>query len=108
MNAGKMAPSEGAVKKRSRRAAADSKRSASSAAPVRAGKKPVSKSQPTTTPARDRASGAQATPTPAEREVLIARIAYFRAEARGFAPGHELSDWYAAEAELDAQLAPDR
>ena len=27
----------------------------------------------------------------------IARAAYFLAEARGFAPGHELDDWLAAE-----------
>lgn len=37
----------------------------------------------------------------AERESLIARIAYFRAQQRGFAPGHELDDWLAAEAEVD-------
>ena len=30
----------------------------------------------------------------------IARAAYFRAERRGFAPGRELEDWLAAEAEL--------
>ena len=48
------------------------------------------------------------TPLPLdEPEALIARIAYFRAEARGFAPGHELDDWYAAEAEIEAQLAGD-
>ncbi len=46
----------------------------------------------------------QVRPTQEEREVTIARIAYFRAEARGFAPGHELDDWYAAEAELEAQF----
>jgi Protein of unknown function (DUF2934) len=35
-----------------------------------------------------------------ERETLIARAAYFRAEKRGFAPGSELQDWIEAEAEL--------
>jgi len=35
-----------------------------------------------------------------ERETLIARAAYFRAEKRGFAPGSELQDWVEAEAEL--------
>jgi hypothetical protein len=35
-----------------------------------------------------------------ERETLIARAAYFRAEKRGFAPGSELEDWIEAEAEL--------
>jgi hypothetical protein len=34
------------------------------------------------------------------REELIAEIAYFRAKERGFAPGHELDDWLAAEAEV--------
>ena len=27
--------------------------------------------------------------------------AYYRAERRGFAPGHEVEDWLAAEAEID-------
>jgi hypothetical protein len=41
---------------------------------------------------------------PQQRATLIARAAYFRAMERGFAPGHELSDWLAAEAEVDAEL----
>ena len=35
---------------------------------------------------------------------MIAEAAYLRAAARGFAPGHELEDWLAAEAEVDARL----
>jgi len=35
-----------------------------------------------------------------ERQMLVARAAYFRAEKRGFAPGHELQDWVEAEAEV--------
>ena len=35
-----------------------------------------------------------------EREMLVARIAYFRAEKRGFAPGRESQDWAEAEAEV--------
>lgn len=35
-----------------------------------------------------------------ERDRLIARAAYFRAEKRGFAPGCELQDWIEAEAEV--------
>lgn len=31
----------------------------------------------------------------------IARAAYFRAQARGFMPGHELDDWLAAEADYE-------
>jgi hypothetical protein len=35
------------------------------------------------------------------REALIATAAYYRAEKRGFLPGHELQDWLAAEREVD-------
>jgi hypothetical protein len=35
------------------------------------------------------------------REALIAELAYFRAQRRGFQPGHELEDWLAAEAEIE-------
>jgi hypothetical protein len=38
--------------------------------------------------------------SPQMRHALIAQAAYFRAERRGFAPGHELEDWLAAEAEV--------
>lgn len=40
----------------------------------------------------------------AERERMIAVKAYYCAERRGFAPGHELEDWCEAEAEIDRQL----
>jgi predicted metal-binding protein len=35
------------------------------------------------------------------REALIATAAYYRAQRRGFLPGHELEDWLAAEREVD-------
>lgn len=35
-----------------------------------------------------------------QQSETIATAAYFRAEQRGFAPGHELADWLAAEAEV--------
>jgi len=35
-----------------------------------------------------------------ERQRLVAQVAYFRAEKRGFAPGCELQDWVEAEAEV--------
>jgi DUF2934 family protein len=41
---------------------------------------------------------------PRKRAALIAEAAYFRAEKRGFAPGHEKEDWLAAESEVDARL----
>jgi hypothetical protein len=43
--------------------------------------------------------------TPAERLRMIEMAAFFRAERRGFAPGHEFEDWLAAEAEI-AALVP--
>jgi hypothetical protein len=39
-----------------------------------------------------------------ERYRLIAEAAYFRSEKRSFAPGYELEDWLAAEAELEKML----
>jgi hypothetical protein len=38
------------------------------------------------------------------RAALVAEAAFFRAEKRGFAPGSEVEDWLAAEAEVDAKL----
>jgi hypothetical protein len=40
------------------------------------------------------------------REALIAEIAYFRAQRRGFQPGHELEDWIAAEHEIRKRQVP--
>ena len=41
---------------------------------------------------------------PEQRAAMIAESAYYRAEKRGFDPGHETEDWLAAEAEVDALL----
>jgi hypothetical protein len=41
---------------------------------------------------------------PDVRRQLVAAEAYFRAERRGFAAGHELEDWVAAEAAVDSRL----
>lgn len=38
------------------------------------------------------------------RNAKVREAAYFRAQARGFEPGHELEDWLAAEHEVDACL----
>jgi hypothetical protein len=43
----------------------------------------------------------------AARHRQIAINAYFRAQRRGFAPGAELDDWLAAEAEYEESLEPD-
>ena len=37
---------------------------------------------------------------PARRQAMIAEAAYYCAERRGFAPGHELEDWVQAEAQI--------
>ena len=37
-------------------------------------------------------------PSDEKRILRIAESAYYKAEARGFSPGHELDDWLAAEA----------
>jgi len=42
------------------------------------------------------------------RETMIREAAYFCAEQRAFAPGNEFEDWFAAEREIDAMLAPRR
>ena len=40
-----------------------------------------------------------------DRAVSISKLAYLKAERRGFEPGHELEDWLAAENEVDQRLA---
>jgi len=45
-----------------------------------------------------------ATVTAEERRQLIAAAAYYRAETRGFEPGHEDEDWLLAEREIDTIL----
>lgn len=40
-----------------------------------------------------------------ERRSMIEREAYFRAERRDFAAGHEAEDWLAAEIEVDRRLS---
>jgi hypothetical protein len=42
---------------------------------------------------------------PELRREMVATAAYYIAEQRGFAPGHELADWLAAEAAVEATLA---
>jgi hypothetical protein len=39
-----------------------------------------------------------------DRQASIAKAAYFRSESRGFASGHEVEDWLAAEEEVDQRL----
>jgi hypothetical protein len=48
------------------------------------------------------------TVTESERQAMIEMESYLRAERRNFESGHELEDWAAAEAEVDARLAQSR
>lgn len=54
------------------------------------------------------ASAAEAVQVPARgsdsQRTMIAEVAYYRAERRGFAPGGELQDWLEAETEVLARL----
>ncbi len=42
--------------------------------------------------------------TEVERQALVAEAAYYRAEHRDFAPGHEIDDWVAAEQEVSERV----
>jgi hypothetical protein len=43
--------------------------------------------------------------SPRERYEMIATMAYYRAEKRGFAPGNELDDWIECEQIVDSMLS---
>ena len=58
----------------------------------------------TTKKSRSTAANVDAKIDAEKRHALIAEAAYLRAESRGFAPGHEVEDWVAAEAEIDLAL----
>ncbi|HXJ88580.1 MAG TPA: DUF2934 domain-containing protein [Candidatus Binatia bacterium] len=45
-------------------------------------------------------SDSRATLVPINLEEEIRRLAYLKAERRGFVPGHEADDWFAAEHEV--------
>ncbi len=47
-------------------------------------------------------AAAEAGARAAYQRAKVAEAAYFIAERRGFGPGHELEDWLAAEAEIEA------
>ncbi|MGA7950798.1 MAG: DUF2934 domain-containing protein [Thiobacillaceae bacterium] len=50
-------------------------------------------------------SAAGPTVSPEDRQRMIEEAAYYRYVQRGFANGHDLEDWLAAEAELDEMNA---
>jgi hypothetical protein len=89
----------------SRRPTADSPRSADPAAAV---KKAPRRRGPPRVKAKEAPVASVAAPaldiSPELRRTMISEAAYWRAERRGFEPGHEMEDWFAAEAEIDALL----
>ena len=61
-------------------------------------------STPASRPAERQASDSRTKLSPEEVYKLIQESAYFKAKARGFAPGHEVQDWVEAEAEVRRRL----
>ena len=66
-------------------------------APKKAAARKAAAPNPSTSPVRVSAE---------ERWRMVATAAYHRAEKRGFAPGHEVEDWLAAEKDIDDVLKP--
>lgn len=54
--------------------------------------------------AHDSLTDGRAALDPELRREMIATAAYFIAEQRGFASGHEIADWHAAEAAVGASF----
>ena len=50
------------------------------------------------------ANNVRAETSPEEIRKLIAEAAYYRAQERGFEPGHELEDWIEAESEVMGRI----
>ena len=76
--------------------------------PAKSSAAPAKKSAPT--PAESKSAVPAKAPaktalTPAERMKMIAEAAYYLAEKRGFKGGNELSDWVAAEKQVDSLIA---
>ena len=55
-------------------------------------------------PERETSGNTQPRLSPEEVYKLIQESAYFKAKARGFAPGHEVQDWIEAEQEVRRRL----
>jgi hypothetical protein len=69
---------------------------------VKPAARPVASPSPAATPpAADPSSDDSLSPS--DRYRLISVFAYYKAEKRGFAPGHMWDDWLAAEREINAR-----
>ena len=89
--------------------ATPSRSPAESAAPAKPAPKKASSKAAAPTPQKTPTSpsfdsSARANISQEELRRLISEAAYYRAKQRGFAPGHELEDWIAAEAEVIGRL----
>jgi hypothetical protein len=76
-------------------------------APVKAGAKAPAKASArakVTKPKSAVRTDVETSLTESDRLRMIELAAYFRAERRGFAAGFEAEDWFAAEAEIAAQI----
>ena len=71
--------------------------------PRKTAAKAATKKVPSGKPATAQRPRKAAPSVPADRESLVRMAAYLRAERRGFAPGYEIEDWLAAEAEVSAR-----
>ena len=71
-------------------------------AKVRTGDPPSVAKSGSSRPSAEADVGVRVAGNPQDRRAMIAQLAYFRAEQRGFAPGGEVQDWLDAEAEVDA------
>ena len=82
------------------------RKSRAAAAPKPAAKKAAATVKPRVRKAPATPGSRPAVPTAAEREQRVRMAAYFRAQRRGFEPGHEWEDWLAAEAEVGIAVVP--
>lgn len=74
---------------------------------VRRARRPVAKAATAATKRRTPVpKAAEPAPPEANRQAMVRMAAYFRAQQRGFAPGHDLEDWLAAEAEVAGLAEP--
>jgi hypothetical protein len=76
---------------------------------VKAGKSPAAKPKAPAQSIKQKTSKRQTSASSAafadeERRSMIAEVAYFNAEKRGFEPGHEETDWLEAEKTVDSLL----
>lgn len=58
--------------------------------------------------ARDASRPTMPVTNPDTRAQMIAEAAYYLSEQRGFAPGHEVEDWLAAEQQIDTRIEDGR